>query len=336
MLNETWRLWQALERSKINCSCKHKRIQTPGRTSPCVRVCLDTDGKIGSVQDISNDEWPTWTVMEGNQNSFPVVRIQEPLYHLGRDHEAWAKLGYDANKKRRRPPAGAVRLDILESILKSAEPHPISNRALTLWRRLRDEKAKELTVCAETDPQMKPVVCLSLRFTLAKPPEMLLGQVAREAVAGLRQDRLKSIDAVEQLLVGKGPPDKNGKLPAMTVQLAFDIEDDGEKHLRLYSQKMRDRLIQVLPYDPPRTRQSQKTMQQKREEIDALSGDAAELEKRTFPKVELPVPSAKRQGSRIGRKRFPLASMFSEARCNTRYGMTDAGVFPLSKTVSFR
>jgi hypothetical protein len=332
MLNETWQLLQALERSKIKSSRKHKRIQIPGRSSPCVRICLDKEGKIGSVQDISNDEWPTWTVMEGNQNSFPVVRVQGPLYHLPRDHEAWAKIGYDASGRRRRRPIDRVRMDALETVRSSAKTQPLSNKSRTLWYRLRDQKATELAHCVENDPQMKSVASLALRFTkAAESPETLLTQVAAEAVARQRQDRLHAIDFVELLLVGKGPPDADGRLPTMTIQLAFDTDDADDCGPRLYSNTVRDRLIETLPQDPSWNRGSRGTALLERGGIDALTGEPAELERKTFPKVDLPVPSAKSRDGGVGRKRFPLASMFSEARCNTRYGMTDAGVFPLAK-----
>ena len=212
MLNETWRLLQALERSNIKRVRKHKRMQTPGRTSPCLRVCLEKDGKVASVQDIGGEDWPSWTVMEGNQSSFPVVRVQESLLDMERGHETWTKLGYDEQDNRRRPPADEMRLDSLEEVLKSVGIRQLSGRAKTLWQRLRDQKAKELADCAKhDDPQMKTVELLAERFTqAAKVPESLLRQVAEQAVASLRQGRLTAIDTVEQLMVGKGPPDKRG------------------------------------------------------------------------------------------------------------------------------
>jgi len=333
MLNETWRLLQALERSNIKRVRKHKRMQTPGRTSPCLRVCLEKDGKVASVQDIGGEDWPSWTVMEGNQSSFPVVRVQESLLDMERGHEAWTKLGYDEQDNRRRPPADEMRLDSLEEVLKSVGIRQLSGRAKTLWQRLRDQKAKELADCAKhDDPQMKTVELLAERFTqAAKVPESLLRQVAEQAVASLRQGRLTAIDTVEQLMVGKGPPDEKGKPPAVTVQLAFDIEETEDHHPRLYSQSVKNRLVEVLPQDPFWKRRSASREQPERTGVDALTGESAKLEERTFPKVDLPVPSAARRGNWIGRKRFPLASMFSEARCNTRYGMTDARVFPLAQ-----
>lgn len=333
MLSETWRLLQGLERSDIKRVRKHKRVQTPGRTLPCLRVCLDKDGKVASVQDIVDDNWPSWTVMEGNQSSFPVVRLQEPLLDMERGHEGWTKLGYDEKGNRRRPPADHVRLSSLEELLKSIRARELSGKVKTLWRRLRDQKAKELADCAKHDDlQLKTVQLFAERFEqAAKVPGLFLRQVAEKTMESLRQGRLTAIDAVEQLMVGKGPPDARGKLPAVTVQLAFDIEETEDHVLPLYSKSVKNRLIEVLPQDPFWKRGSAGQDQPEMTGIDALTGQPAKLEERTFPKVDLPVPSAVRRGKRIGRKRFPLVSMFSEARCNIRYGMRDARVFPLAQ-----
>jgi len=134
------------------------------------------------------------------------------------------------------------------------------------------------------------------------------------------------------MIVGKGPPNEQGKPPAVTVQLAFDIEGTEDLGPRLYSQSVKKRLVEVLPQNPFWKGSSARREQPEQTGVDALTGESAKLEERTFPKVDLPVPSAARRRRRIGRKRFPLASMFSEARCNTRYGMTDARVFPLAQT----
>ena len=333
MLNEAWRLLQALEKSGIKRDRKHKRIQTPGRGFPCLRVCLDKEGKVFAVYDVNNDEWPTWTVMEGNQNSFPVVRIQEPLLHLQRDHNAWTKLGFTSESRRRRRPKEKVRLNVLESLLKDWETLHLSNKSLALWQRLRDQKAKELMECIEKGSiQMESVTIFAERFKkAAKKPEALLEQVAKQSIARLCQGRLNNIDAVEQLLVGKGPPDEEGKRPNMTVQLAFDIENAGDYGPKLYSQDVRELIVELLPQDPSWKSSTRRKIKTEAEGIDALTGIQEILEKKNFPKVDLPVPSLRRHRNTIGRKRFPIASMFSAASCNMRYGMTDARIFPLAK-----
>ncbi len=334
MLSETWRLLQALERSDIKLVRKHKRVQTPGRTSPCLRVCLNKNGKVASVQDIDDEDWPLWTVMEGNQSSFPVIRVQEPLLHMERGHDGWTRLGYDEKGYRRRPPADHIRRRNLEELLKSIRVNALSDKAKTLWKRLRDQKAEELADCVKHDDlKLKTVQLFADRFKqAAQVPEALLREVAEKAMESLRQGHLTAIDAVEQLVVGKGPPNEQGKLSAVKIQLAFDIEETEDDATRLYSKRVKNLLIEVLPQDPFWKRVSVRQGQPAMTGIDALTGQLDQLEKRTFPKVDLPVPAVARRGKRIGRKPFPLVSMFSEARCNIRYGMTDARVFPLAQT----
>jgi hypothetical protein len=336
MLNEIWRLFQALERSEIKRIRKHKRIQVPGRTFPCIRVCLSEGGKIHSIQDMSSDEWPAWTVMEGNQSSFPVVRVQEPLIRLQRGDEVWTKLGYDSNGRRRSPPSNEIRLNVLENLLKNTGIQSLSKKTHTLWRRLRDQKAKELLVCAENDPQLKQVASLARYFMQSdESPAIIMRQIADGLITRISQGRLHALDFVEKLLVGKGPPNLQGRHPATVVQIAFDIEDTKDG-LNVYSDVIRDRLVEKLPQDSSWKHSFRKRTLQHREEIDAFTGNTAELERETFPKVYLPVPSSKNVKSRIGRKPFPLVSMFNAAHCNKRYGMTDANVFPLAKARSIQ
>jgi hypothetical protein len=276
--------------------------------------------------------------MEGNQSSFPVVRVSEPLFFIEQGNEIWTKLGYDEKGNRRRPPDVQNRIDTLEIVYKGSEIRVLTKKAQTLWHRLRDQKAKELIDCAKHgDPQLKSIKLLAERFMqAAKVPETLLMKVVERAVARLRQDRLKAIDAVEQLMVGKGPPGKQGKSSAVTVQLAFDIEETEDHGPDVYSQRVISRLVEVLPQDPFWNRSSVCQEQSEGTEVDALTGEHANLEKKAFPKVGLPVPSGVGKENRIGRKPFPLASMFSEARCNRRYGMTDARVFPLAQARATR
>lgn len=328
MLNEVWRLCQALKRSKTEPARKHKRVYQPGRKSPCLRVSLGVQGEVVSIFDVTEEEWPSlWTVMEGNQNSFPVVRIQKPLLNIDRTHEAWSKLGYDERGNRHRPPDDQSRLACLEDLAKNIPIRSLEKKEIRkLWERLINRKAAELVECSKGHDQMRVVQLLGERFQrVERNPAVFIENIVRRALERGRQGRLKSIDAVEQLLVGKGPPDDKGKIPPVTVQIAFDIENNISQIPPLYSEQILKLIIEHLPQTPSWEKKSGQTG------IDALSGEHAELEEKNFPKVDLPVPSS-RPGNRIGRKRFPISSMFSAARCNRRYGMTDAQVFPLART----
>jgi hypothetical protein len=276
--------------------------------------------------------------MEGNQNSFPVVRVSDPLLDLPRDHEIWKKLGFDQKGKRRKPPPNEQRLTILAEIVGLVGSGAAPSKSSDLWNRLRDQKARELLYIARKGgPDLRAAGSLALRFRrAAASPTGLLKDVAERSVARLKQGQLDDLDVVEQLLVGKGPRRPDGKRPPTTVQLAFDLESADRYPAGVYSDKARRALISRLPQDLSQGPKKDAPSGPDHGGVDALTGEPADLEYKTFPSVELPVPSFRSGDRPIGRKKFPLSSMFSEARCNERYGMTDARVFPIARTRATR
>ncbi len=321
MLNETWRLWQALERTpSLRLERKHRRVPEPGRSAPCLRVRLNSQGKVVAIEEVTHEDWPSWTVMEGNQNSFPVVRVQQPLSEVSAD--VWQELGFDKHQRRRRTLDDARRVTTLEEASQKGSVCLWSKRTQDLWVRLRDRKANELVKCAQQmNDQGQVVAALGKRFVIAaQQPDTLLSSIGEVALAGLKQGTLSAIDQVEQLLVGKGPPDENGRRPTMTVQLAFDVSDPNLFSHPLYSERIGNLLREHLPREPTwkhsHTQKDSATVG-----IDALTGEAAALERETLPKIDLPVYSMRKQ--KIGRKRFPLSSMFSAARCTIAKARAD-------------
>jgi hypothetical protein len=121
MLNETYMLWQALDRARLIIPREHPRVKLPGSsTGPCLRVRLDKQGHVAAVETVTEDEWlGLWTVMEGNHNSFPVVRVKEPLCGVPRSSDIWKKLGFDEQGKRRKASDNEARLSILADALSS-------------------------------------------------------------------------------------------------------------------------------------------------------------------------------------------------------------------------
>lgn len=332
MLSEAWELRRALERSGLTPTPKHKRVTTPGRSSPCLRVRLGPHCGMLAVEDVSRDDWPGWTVMEGNQNSFPVVRLSDPVLTLPRDDETWKKLGFDEKGKRRKPPADAQRIAVLDELTATLSGL-LSPKGEDLWRRLRDRKALELLATSRQEgADLLALKALAVLFRhWASAPNAFLNEVSRQAVAGLKQGRLSAIETVEQLLVGKGPPHADGKRTPSTVQLAIDVTEAERFGASVYSEKTKKKLVALLPENPVDPRRGDGIPGSAASGVDAFTGEEAELEDKTFPKAELPTPSARTTDAPIGRKSFPLASMFSEARCNDRYGMTGAAVFPISR-----
>ena len=130
MLNETYLLWQALHKARLTIPREHPRVKSPGSsTGPCLRVRLDEQGHVVSVEAVTTDEWPgLWTVMEGNQNSFPIVRIKKPLCNVPRESKIWRELGFDKKGKRKKP-LDDKRVSVLADILEGYYAPPEKKRA---------------------------------------------------------------------------------------------------------------------------------------------------------------------------------------------------------------
>jgi len=208
-----------------------------------------------------------------------------------------------------------------------------SEKVRSLIERLRDRKAPELALFAQkAGSDLDVVVQIAERFKrAAENPEDFLKQVGRKALDALENGKLEAEDLVQWLFFGKGPPDEKGKRPVMTMQLALDVDDPERFNHKLYSSRTRSLVIKHLPDRPEMPSLAAEDSQDTHEGQDGLTGEEGELECDTFTKVDLPIVPQPKVERQIGRKRFPLLSMFSEARCNQRYRMTDAMVFPMKR-----
>ena len=323
MLNETYLLWQALDRARLTIPREHPRVKPPGSsTGPCLRVRLDEQGHVAAVETVTKDEWPgLWTVMEGNHNSFPVVRVKEPLCDVPRSSDIWKKLGFDEQGKRRKSSDNKARLSILTDALRDGKQLS-GKRNQQLWLRLRN-KAKELLQHADDNhPEGAILQEFAQSFQkAASDPNILLRAIAERALQDVQHARLDDLDTVETLLVGKGPPNDRDRQPQMTVQLAFDLHDDHSFPQRLYSQKVRDYVKRILPLEQEESPRGRNSKSNHPARVCAFTGEEQPLQVTPFPKVRLPVLN----------KDFPLVSMFSDAECNKRYGLTDALIVPVAK-----
>ena len=322
MLSETFMLYQALERAGRVSPHQHPRVKPFAPSAgPCLRVRLDSGGHVTTVEAVAEQERPgLWTIMEGNQNSFPVVRIKEPLLEVPRDNTVWNQLGFDRQGKRKKSPDTKLRLSVLAQAVKDADLQ-YSKKCEAAWKRLQD-KAGELLTVANDAVEHKALAEFARRFRkAANEPKTLLKSVTVCVLKNAQQARLDALDAVETLLVGKGPPDERGELPQMTVQLAFDLDNEHTFPQRLYSQQMQEQVKRILPAEYDTSGKPTHPAP-----ACAFTGESQSLQVTPFPKVKLPVLN----------KEFPLVSMFSEAECNKRYGLTDALIVPVSQTAARR
>lgn len=313
MLTEVHVLRRALDEAGIEPPVQHPRVKKPGATTgPCLRVRLGADGAVAAVEDVTDEDWPgLWTIMEGFHNSFPVVRVADPLFHLEDDKAFWQRLAeLDENKQKREL------ADLLEAVFEKEQPAGLSPKNVNLWKRLREDKAEELRRCGESGggPEAAALAALGRRFAnAAENPEGLLSEIARRAMRQLRDARLGSASAVRHLVVGSEPSSSTQP----KVQLAFDLPHGVTTPRGIYTDRVRRELIRLLPIKPAsKTRSSEHPAT-----VCALTGESGPLQNGPFPKVRLPVLN----------KEFPLFSMFSDAKCNFRYGLTDSAAVPVAR-----
>lgn len=321
MLNETYLLRQALDRAQLEIPRQHPRVKTPGYSAgPCLRVRLEQEGHVAAIETVTGDEWPgLWTVMEGNQNSFPVVRVSKPLCDVSTEYEIWEKLGFDAEGKRKKP-SKQTRISALTDILGN-RCKICTQQEIKLWRRLRDKTDELLRYVEGNNLEDEILREFARRFQKSvNNLHTLFRKISECALANVKSARLDDLDTVETLLVGKGPPRDEGNPPTMRVQLAFDLTSSSDFPRQLYSQRTRKCVERALPVE-----QEQRSSKGKHPApACGYTGKDQPLQVSPFPKVRLPVLN----------KDFPLVSMFSDAACNHRYGLTDSFIVPVARDVA--
>lgn len=330
MLNEAYDLLQALGNADIELPSYQQGVVTPGKGSgPCLRVRLQQDSSISSIEALTDEEWSgLWTIMDGNQNSRPVVRLNVPLLRIPLEDAWWISVGY-TNKQKRVNVSEIERLNALKVALdtsdwfqsfimpsgdedrKSKTP---AEKASDLWTRVRD-RAKELSASLSDTNDLADVQSVFERF--GKLPDMQdFAAHLRSAIKARLESGNLPVDLVESLLVGKlKRPTKEGEWEPseLTVQLAFDIDNGGT----IYRRKTRTALEAALEAQDSREGGNKPAGDSK---IACAYGSAGPLQNDAFPNPQLRI---------VAEKGMPLVSMFSEAPANTRYGLTDSAIVPV-------
>jgi len=329
MLNEAYDLLQALRKACIELPSYQQGVVTPGKgTGPCLRVRLNQNSRISSIEALTDEEWPgLWTIMDGNQNSRPIVRLNVPLLQIPLEDPWWTSMGYTHNQKREKI-AEVDRLNALKTALdtsdwfqsftmpdrdKDRKSKTPAEKASDLWNRVRD-RAKELSASLKGTNDLADVQCVLERF--ANLPDMQdFAAYLRSAIKTQLESGKLPLDIAESLLVGKlkRAGDKWEPIESK-VQLAFDIDNGGT----IYGRKTRTALEAALEAQNNRERGKNLVSDSK---TACAFGSARPLQNDAFPNPQLPI---------VAEKGMPLVSMFSEAPANTRYGLTDSAIVPVS------
>lgn len=308
MLNETWRLWQALVKSNIAIESQHPQIKPlPGSAKWVLRIRLAQDGSVSEVEAIPDeDRSGLWRIVQTSDGSFPVVALNQPVLM-----------------------ASEVRKYSVSALSSSLEtcPHNLAYRQDWPWADARQKAATLLRKLRHKDEAITFIQLIRRFGRATRIPGKLRAEISKVALDRIRQGKLQNTREVGELLIGPTTT-KSGKQGKMSVMLVFDL-DYGEKSV--YTSSTRSLVMDSLPTNLKKERQGRLQKKPKGSgshsaKYSAFGGDGALLEE-PFPQVKLPVLGGY----------FPLISMHSDgqaAKCNKRYGLTEYTVLPVSSRQS--
>jgi hypothetical protein len=229
--------------------------------------------------------------MEGKHNSFPVVRVKEPLCDVPRNSDIWKKLGFNEQGKRRKASDNKTCLSVLTDALRDSKQLS-GKRNQQLLLRLRNKAKELLQHTNDNRPEGAVLQEFAQSFQkAANDPNTLLLAIAKRALQDVQHARLDDLATIEILLVGKGPPNDRNRQPQMTVQLAFDLRDDHSLPQQLYSQKVRDYVKRILPLEQAESPRGRNSKSSHPARVCAFTGEEQPLQVTSFPQVKLPVSS---------------------------------------------
>jgi hypothetical protein len=309
MLNETWRLWQALENAKIEIDIPHPLINPlPVSEKNLLRVRLDEGGHVVSVEDIADDEFSgIRRIIQTSDGSFPVIKVNQPLLDLPAKSAIWINLN-ETHKK-------IEQIDLLDKSISDGTPRSWTEAGWNWTSSL--EKANLLLEKLSNNEKGRCMAYLAKRFQKAlQSKDAFILELCKVALSQLRTGHLDSIKTVRELLVGKGK-EKDGKDRKISVLLVLELV----KEESVYRNQVWQSVASVLPTNLSSTQREH----QHRSSASAFGGKG-DLLKEPFPGVKLPILN-----------KFPLISMASDgdkAKCNRRYGLTEYTVCPVTSPQS--
>ncbi|WP_028895150.1 hypothetical protein [Syntrophorhabdus aromaticivorans] len=311
MLNETWRLLQALERATIPLESPHPLIKPLSKEKNVLRIRMNETGRVVAIEDVTEEERSgVQRIVRTSDGSFPVVKINKPLMDLSDMHDLWDRLS-KAKQDR-------ARIDLInEAVAKGRTKTWVE----TGWKWTDSlTKAEILIDRLQGDKDAAGILEIAVRFKKSLADEnRFVSDVTAKAAEQLRVGNLSSVKIVQELLVGKGR-DGKGKEKKISVLLILELDNDVSIHEGLGWGSV----DKSLPTDLSATKRDYSHYAL----VSAFGGNGALLEE-PFSSVKLPVLGSV----------FPLISMASnadKAKCNIRYGLTEYTVCPVTSSQSRR
>ena len=305
MLNELHILSRSLHNCGLESIKRHPDVKQPGRKAGFV-LGLDASGCIKTVEYRDKDAIAElWTTSQGNHNSFPVIKLQRPIWDIAKDHpvrEQLKKIGKNDVLKR---------ISLMAQASKEASLNcgKVEN---DWWNRLRERVSALLPCVKDKDLTFAALPTLMQRFVLpALNVEGFLKIFSSAAIDACLNGSIGEVEVIETALIGQWKSDKcRAEIP-----LVLDVADFERFDCRVASARMEQFVNKCLL-----------AIDAKKESkigICSLNGKSVPIESDKFPNPKLPIVGP-----------CYLMSMNENVPCQTRYGRTSTAVFPVGRALA--
>ncbi|MCL4539499.1 MAG: hypothetical protein M1378_07875 [Bacteroidetes bacterium] len=306
MLNEGYALCKSLQRCGIQPANRHPDIKEPGKKDGLV-VGLNKKGEVARLEYRSAEEIANlWTVREGMHNSFPVLKIQRPLWKVGKDDPFRKKIiNLKANDEEKR--------NLLNNQHSKVN---ITSDQTNWWKRLH-ERVTELKPFFETNnPDYRAVPQLMNRFLLVPKLEDFLEELLNRIIQFQKEI---PYPLFETILVGNKWVEKDKEYSA-EIPLVLDVNDWDDK--TQYSNRVASKRVEDFVSECLFKRQGMSDQDGKKGNhgVSALSGKEQILENDKFPCPKLPI---------IGNAY--LFSVNDQTPCQSRYKRSSTNIIPVGR-----
>jgi hypothetical protein len=306
MLNEGYALYKSLERCGIRLTPRHPDVKEPGKKDGLI-VGLDKKGRVARIEyRKAEDVSKLWTTREGMHNSFPVLKLQRPLWKLGQNDPLRKQLNdpkKDETEKRKLLKRQDRKLNITSDETK-------------WWKRLQERVTKLRPFFETTIQDHKALPQLMNRFLLAAKVD----DFAQELFKRLKQVQNEvPYTLFENILIGNIWYEKKKEYRA-EVPLILDVSDWDDK--TKYSNRVASPRFEAFVNECMFKMQDSLTKQKNNNipSLSALSGENLLLEDDKFPCPNLPI---------IGNTY--LFSVADHTPCQTRYKQSSTDIIPVGR-----
>jgi len=300
MLNEGYTLYKSLERCGIKLTKRHPDIKEPGKKDGLI-VALNKEGKVDRIEYRNRDDVSKlWTTREGNHNSFPILKLQRPIWKVGKTdklRENLNNLKKDETEKRKLLSDVDLELNI-------------TIKEVNWWKSLLERVNKLRPFFETNNSTFKALAELMDRFLLTKFDNFIRDFLVKL----LRPHNDIPYPLLENILIGNRWDNKKKEYIA-EVPLILDVSEWENFSIRVASPKFENFVSECLF-----KMQDDSTNKNDNEGLSAISGQVTTLEDDKFPNPKLPV---------IGNTY--LFSVNDQTPCQTRYKKTSTEIIPIGR-----